>query len=457
MKAIIFLFICVIRVTLGEVLPIPPLLEREEGVFRLKVVEGKHEFFHGIEEDTLGYNGDILGPTLRVKRGEEVEIHVNNTLEDETTVHWHGLRVIGAMDGGPHQVIPSGAIWKVRFPIEQGAATLWYHPHLLHRTGPQVYRGLAGLLIIDDEKSEALKLPKDYGVDDIPLIIQDRRFTSKGRLEYLTRPEDTIDGMLGNTGIVNGAIAPTFSPPLGLTRFRILNGANARTFYLRFSDNRTFYQISTDGGFLEKPVGRRELILSPGERAEILVNFTSSDRKLELRDGEYTLLTFLPGREQGEVDKLPKELVKGPELPDTSRLKRRYFVMQGTGRSVNINGKQMDMGRIDEYVKLDKPEVWVVTNSSHHMGMGMMMGGHMGMMGNIPHPFHIHNTQFRILSRNGLPPSRWERGDKDTVLVSPGESVELLVEFRHAGLYMYHCHILEHEDRGMMGQFNVSR
>ncbi|GLI55315.1 multicopper oxidase mco [Propionigenium maris DSM 9537] len=457
MKVIIFLFICVIRVTLGEVLPIPPLLEREEGVFHLKVVEGKHEFFQGIEEETLGYNGDILGPTLRVRKGDEVEIHVKNTLEDETTVHWHGLRVISAMDGGPHQVIPPGATWKVRFPIEQGAATLWYHPHLLHRTGPQVYRGLAGLLIIEDERSEALKLPRDYGVDDIPLIIQDRRFNSKGRLEYLTRPEDIIDGMLGDTGVVNGVLAPTFSPRLGVTRFRILNGANARTFYLRFSDNRTFYQIATDGGFLEKPVGRRELILSPGERAEIIVNFTSSDKDLQLRDGDYTLLTFMPGREPGEVEKLPKELVKGAESIDTSKLKRRYFVMQGTGRSVNINGKQMDMRRIDEYVKLGETEVWVVTNSSHHMGMGMMMGGQMGMMGNIPHPFHIHNTQFRILSRNGLPPSRWERGDKDTVLVSPGESIELLVEFRHVGLYMYHCHILEHEDMGMMGQFNVSR
>ncbi len=457
MKTIIFLFICFIRVTLGEVLPIPPLLEREEGVFQLKVIEGKYEFFQGIEEDTLGYNGDILGPTLRVKRGEEVEIHVNNTLEDETTVHWHGLRVISAMDGGPHQVIPSGETWKVRFTIEQGAATLWYHPHLLHRTGPQVYRGLAGLFIIEDESSESLKLPRDYGVDDIPLIIQDRRFNSKGRLEYLTRPEDSVEGMLGNTGIVNGIVAPTFNPQLGITRFRILNGANARTFYLRFSDNRTFYQIATEGGFLEKPVGRRELILSPGERAEILVKFTSTDKDLELRDEDYTLLTFMPGRERGKIQKLPEELVKGPEVPDTSRLKRRYFVMQGMGRSVNINGKQMDMRRIDEYVKLGEPEVWIVTNSSHHMGMGMMMGGHMGMMGNLPHPFHIHNTQFRILSRNGLPPSRWERGDKDSVLVSPGESVELLVEFRHAGLYIYHCHILEHEDMGMMGQFNVSR
>jgi len=108
-------------------------------------------------------------------------------------------------------------------------------------------------------------------------------------------------------------------------------------------------------------------------------------------------------------------------------------------------------------VKLNEPEVWVVTNASHHMGMGMMMGGHMGMMGSVPHPFHIHNTQFRILNRNGRPAYHWEQGDKDTVLVSPGETVELLVEFRHTGLYMYHCHILEHEDMGMMGQFNVSR
>uniref|UniRef100_UPI003565D17A multicopper oxidase domain-containing protein n=1 Tax=Ilyobacter sp. TaxID=3100343 RepID=UPI003565D17A len=114
----------------------------------------------------------------------------------------------------------------------------------------------------------------------------------------------------------------------------------------------------------------------------------------------------------------------------------------------------------DEYIKLNDPEIWVVTNDSHHMGRGMMMGGNMGMMnmmGNIPHPFHIHNTQFRILKRDGRPPYKWEQGNKDTVLVDPGETVELLVEFRHAGLFMYHCHILEHEDMGMMGQFDVSK
>jgi FtsP/CotA-like multicopper oxidase with cupredoxin domain len=460
MKVLILLFIFLFKMSLGEMLPIPPLLEEKDGVFNLKVVEGEYEFFDGIEESTLGYNGNILGPTIRVKKGEMAEIHVNNSLKEETTVHWHGLRVIGIMDGGPHQVIEPGTTWKVRFPIEQEAATLWYHPHLLHKTGVQVYKGLAGLFIIDDERSDNLNLPKNYGVDDIPLIIQDKRFDSKMKLEYLTRNEDIINGMLGNVGIVNGIVDPTFKPQLGVTRFRILNGANARTFNLTFSDNRSFYQIATDGGFLEKPIRRKNLLLAPGERAEILVDFKYLNENVELKDGEYSLLTLMPKDEKSKVEKIPKILNKNVKLPDTSKMKKRYFVMQGSGRTVNINGKQMDMDRIDEYVKLNEPEIWVVTNSTHHMGMGMMRGSNMGMMsmmGNIPHPFHIHNTQFRILNRNGRTPYKWEQGNKDTVLVAPGETVELLVEFRHAGLFMYHCHILEHEDMGMMGQFNVNK
>jgi len=458
MKIMVLLLICLFKISSGKVLPIPPLLEKKEGVFNLKVMEGEHEFFKGTKELTLGYNGNILGPTIRVKEGEVAEIHVNNSLLENTTVHWHGLRVIGVMDGGPHQVIPSGTTWKVQFPIEQGAATLWYHPHLLHKTGIQVYKGLAGLLIIDDEKSDTLNLPKNYGIDDIPLIIQDKRFNSQMKLEYLTKHEDIIDGMLGDVGIVNGVVSPTFQPLLGVTRFRILNGANARTFNLTFSDKRSFYQVATDGGFLEKPIRRKKLLLAPGERAEIVVNFESLNENVQLRDGDYTLLTFIPKDKKGKVVKVPKILNKKFKLPDISKMKRRYFVMQGSGRNVNINGKQMDMDRIDEYIKLNEPEVWVVSNSSHHMGM--RMGGNMGMMsmmGDVPHPFHIHNTQFRILNRNGRLPNKWEQGDKDTVLVAPGETVELLVEFKHAGLFMYHCHILEHEDMGMMGQFNVSK
>lgn len=456
MKVLILLFICFFKIINGKVLPIPPLLEKNNGIYNLKVMEGKHEFFEGIKENTLGYNGNILGPTIRIKKGEKTEIHINNSLQEETTVHWHGLRVIGSMDGGPHQVIPSGNTWKVRFPIEQEAATLWYHPHLLHKTGVQVYKGLAGLIIIDDEKSDSLDLPKTYGVDDIPLIIQDKRFNSKMKLEYLTRNEDIMNGMLGNIGIVNGVIAPIFKPQLGFTRFRILNGANARTFNLRFNDNRSFYQVATDGGVLEKPIKRKKLLLAPGERAEIVVNFNSPNEIVEFKNGDYTLLTFIPKNKKNKVNKLPRILGKKFKLPNTSKIKRRYFVMQGSGRNVNINGKQMDMDRIDEYVKLNEPEIWVVTNASHHMGRGMMRNiGMMNMMGDIPHPFHIHNTQFRILSRDGRPPNKWELGDKDTVLVAPGETVELLVEFRHAGLFMYHCHILEHEDMGMMGQFKV--
>ena len=162
MKILILLLICLFEITSGKALPIPPLLEKKDGVFNLEAMESKYEFFEDIEENTLGYNGNILGPTIRIKEKEIAEIHVKNSLQEETTVHWHGLRVIGAMDGGPHQVIPSGATWKVRFPVEQGIATLWYHPHLLHRTGIQVYKGLAGLLIIDDKKSDILNWIADF-------------------------------------------------------------------------------------------------------------------------------------------------------------------------------------------------------------------------------------------------------------------------------------------------------
>jgi FtsP/CotA-like multicopper oxidase with cupredoxin domain len=459
MKFLMLIFLCLFKISIGDMLPVPPILENKDGVFNLEVVEGKYKFFDGVEESTLGYNGNILGPTIRVKKGEMVEINVKNSLSEETTVHWHGLRVIGIMDGGPHQVIKPKTTWRVRFPIEQEAATLWYHPHLLHKTGIQVYKGLAGLFIIDDERSENLNLPKEYGIDDIPLIIQDKRFDSQKQLEYLTRNEDIINGMLGNVGMVNGVIEPIFKPKLGVTRFRILNGANARTFNLSFSDNRSFYIIATDGGLLEKPIRRKRLLLGPGERAEILVDFKSLNKNVKLKDEDHTLLTFIPEDKKGQVGKIPKTLSEKVKLPDTSKLKRRYFVMQGSGRNVNINGKQMDMDRIDEYIKLNDPEIWVVTNDSHHMGRGMIMGGMgmMNMMGNVPHPFHIHNTQFRILKRDGRPPYKWEQGNKDTVLVDPGETVELLVEFRHAGLFMYHCHILEHEDMGMMGQFDVSK
>ncbi|MDN6193765.1 MAG: multicopper oxidase domain-containing protein [Alkalibacterium sp.] len=168
-------------------LPIPPLLEDknpEEGKaeFDLNVQYGKKEFIEGQEAETLGYNGDYLGPIIRANKGDDVKININNTLDEPTTVHWHGLEVPGEMDGGPHQVVEPKTTWEPYFTIDQPAATLWYHPHLLHKTGEQVYKGLAGLFYIEDEKSKALDLPKEHGVNDIPLVVQDKRFTQDGQI-----------------------------------------------------------------------------------------------------------------------------------------------------------------------------------------------------------------------------------------------------------------------------------
>ena len=186
---------------------IPPILEDKDASpsnasLELMAVKSTKEFFPGEKTETYGYNGDYLGPTIKVNKGEHVTIKVKNSLPEETTVHWHGLLIDGEMDGGPHQMILSGNEWSPDFVINQPAATLWYHAHPIHKTGSQVYKGLAGLFIIDDEEAEKLNLPDNYGVNDIPLIVQDRRFTENGTLVYKTNMMDVMQGMLGNTILV---------------------------------------------------------------------------------------------------------------------------------------------------------------------------------------------------------------------------------------------------------------
>lgn len=436
-------------------LPILPLLEDknpEEGIaeFDLTVQYGKTEFIEGYLADTLGYNGNYLGPVIRVNRGDDVKINIHNTLDESTTVHWHGLEVSGEMDGGPHQLIIQDNIWEPYFTIDQPAATLWYHPHLLHRTGEQVYKGLAGLFYIEDENSKKLDIPKEYGVNDIPLIIQDKRLTDNGEISYNLDMMDTMNGFLGDTVVVNGAINPQLDVRNEVIRLRLLNGSNARTYAFNFSDNTKFYQIASDGGFLAESIEMRELSLAPAERAEILLDLSDYNvgDQIILRDKNYSLMT-INITEESNIDRdIPKNLVEIADYNTDEIVRSREFVMSGMGPMVTINGKQMNMDRIDEYLNLGELEEWIIKNDSAGMGG-------MGMMNSIPHPFHVHGVQFRIIDRNGKDPSLNERGWKDTVMVDNGEEVRILVRFRKKGLFMYHCHILEHEDSGMMGQFSV--
>ncbi|MGB3161477.1 MAG: multicopper oxidase domain-containing protein [Carnobacterium sp.] len=311
-----------------------------------------------------------------------------------------------------------------------------------------MYKGLAGLFYIEDENSKKLSIPKDYGINDIPLVVQDKRFTKDGDIPYELSMRDTMDGFMGNTVLINGAVSPELDVKNELVRLRILNGSNARSYDFNFSDNASFHQIASDGGFLEESVEMTNVILAPAERAEILVDFSEYKvgDKVTFRDAENNLMTInIVGNSTKKVD-VPKKLVEIPKYDKNKISHSREFVMSGSGPMVAINGKQMDMNRIDEEINLNELEEWIVSNES---------SGGMGMMSSSPHPFHVHGAQFQITERDGEAPPLNEQGWKDTVMVKSNEEVKLLVKFKEKGLFMYHCHILEHEDSGMMGQFNV--
>jgi len=445
----------------SQPLPIPKLLPGTEidgqKVYDLTMQQGSMVFSRGTKTATFGYNGNILGPTLLMDKGDEVVINVTNQLGEPTTTHWHGIHLPAAMDGGPYQRIDNGNTWQAHYTIMNEAATFWYHPHLLHKTGEQVYQGLAGLFIIKDPQSE-LALPDQYGTDDIPLIIQDKIFNADGSFNY----PGTDFGVKGDYILVNGAITPVFSAPAQFVRFRLLNGSNSRIYNFGFSDNRQFYQIGTDGGLLEKPAPLTRLRLSTGERAEILVDFSGQENsQVELVSFSSELDNINPFWNSNALDEttfdimtitvssatanpitsLPESLASINRLQESQVNKTRSFTLE-MGLSMTINGQSMNMNRIDQTIKLNDIEIWEVTNKS-----------------DLPHPFHIHDIQFLILTRNGSPPPENERGWKDTVLVMPRETVRVITHFSEFAdpdiPYMFHCHILEHEDRGMMGQFVV--
>lgn len=443
-------------------LPIPPLLEpvEEKNISRytLEVQQGTYEFIKGEKVYTYGYNGPLLGPTIKVKRGEKVSIEVRNSLREYTTVHWHGMLVPGDMDGGPHQVISPGKKWTASFTVNQPAATAWYHPHGLGTTARQVYMGLAGLFIVEDENSEKLNIPKEYGVNDIPLIVQDKRLTTEGVPLYLTGMRDIMTGMLGNTILVNGVITPHFTVTGNKYRLRILNGSNARVYNFSFNDNNFFYVIATDGGFLEKPVKRNNIILSPGERIEIIADFSkySDGENVKLVSGNIDIMEFRVNGKEKETAIIPERLTTIERYDPSASKRSRLFQLEGMGHMVAINGKRMNINRIDEYMNYQDTETWTITSSTAMHGRGMMGGGMMRMMGpDVLHNFHAHGVHFLILSRNGIPPEDHEKGWKDTVLLNENEEVKVITRFLYRGIFMYHCHILEHEDNGMMGQFKV--
>jgi FtsP/CotA-like multicopper oxidase with cupredoxin domain len=422
-------------------------------VFDLTAAEGSHDFGQGRPTPTWGFNGDYLGPTLRAARGEEVVVNVHNRLSEDTTVHWHGMHLPAAMDGGPHQPIAPGETWSPSWRVDQPAATLWYHPHPHGETEQHVYRGLAGMFLVEDGTAAARGLPHEYGVDDIPVIVQDKKFTGDGRLDDRPGMLSGI-GVLGDTVAVNGTVAPYLDVTTERVRLRLLNGSTARTYQFGFADDRPFAVVGTDGGLLPAPHRTTRVMLSPGERAEIVVDLVPGERAV-LRStppplGVSLLDRFVGGDDTLDIlqlraaDRLaprpevPERLVEVPPLDPAEAVRTRTFRLSGN----QINGERMDMDRIDATTAPGSVEVWEVTNSD-----------------GIPHNFHVHGVQFQVLTMDGEPPAPEWSGWQDTIYLPPEVRFEIVMRLPPypdpTMPYMYHCHLLTHEDSGMMGQFVV--
>ncbi|RLD31133.1 MAG: bilirubin oxidase [Bacteroidetes bacterium] len=444
--------------------------------FDLSLQSGTVQFYPGQISNTMGINGNILGPTLIMNKGDMVNILVDNQLSETTTIHWHGMHVSASNDGGPHTTIEPSEVWNPSFTVFDRAATYWYHPHLHEKTNEHVSKGIAGFIIVRDEDEAALDLPRTYGVDDFPLVIQTKDFDENNQIVTPSNADDVL--------MVNATIDPMLDVPAQVVRFRLLNGSSQRVFNLGLSGNQTFYQIGSDDGLLSETNAVSRLRLAPGERVEVLIDLTAMQGQslslmsfaAELANGIYgasnpgimpimilngynpnplngTNFTILEmnvvATTNNPVMSIPGELVEVNPIPESLADITRTLIFtpeQAGPNSLNgkfyINGTSFDMDIINYSIAINNIEIWTITNQSP-----------------IAHPFHIHDVHFYVLDRNGNPPPPGEQGRKDVILVPAMETVRFITQFTDFANdevpYMYHCHMLTHEDDGMMGQFEV--
>jgi FtsP/CotA-like multicopper oxidase with cupredoxin domain len=360
------------------------------------------------------------------------------------------------MDGHPRDEVAAGQSYQVRFPVRQRASTCWYHAHTDQLTAQQAYAGVAGFLIIEDPSEAAFGLPS--GNHDVPLVFTDKRVNAARQLIYAPSMMDVMSGYLGDVILVNGTPDGWLSVDRGLYRLRLLNGSNARIYKIALSDAQTFHLIGTDGGLLPSPRMVTSVMLAPGQRLEILVDFSpyAAGASVVLKS-----LTFaggggmMGGPQQGtEMDLLrfyvdstvtgnatvPAALQPLTPLTSAKAKRTRLFTLTMSGMVHTINGQSFNLQRTDFTVPFGDVEIWEYRNA-----------------GTEPHPMHAHAALCQVLSRSGavsLPPE--DAGWKDTVLVNAGETVRVLTRFdTHPGLFVHHCHNLEHEDSGMMQNFEV--
>ncbi|MFV2057278.1 MAG: multicopper oxidase family protein [Thiohalomonadales bacterium] len=463
----------------------------------------------------MRYNGLQHPPLIVARRGDQLSFTVNNLLREDTTVHWHGFKIPAIQDGGPDFPIAANSARVYSFKMVQAAAPLWFHPHPHENTAGQVYNGLAGGLVLQDDISDGLEntMQLPSGDQDIALLIQDRRFaaddgTGTRELIYDTSARTSVTGMLGDRIMVNDVELPSLNVATRQYRFRIYNGSNARTYNIALHNNAKFHVVATDGGLLPAPVAVDRVVLSAGERAEIVIDFSAyalGDKVMlvsrAFSGGQMAMSTRTsntvsslahmgggtgptpgnpgnpgnpgtPGTPGGGASvtglingaafdimrfdvstQLADNVTLYTALPNNADINNRLtaadsertrdFVMSMAmgGMQFVINGKSFELNRVDELVPNGATEIWSISNTS-------MMA----------HPFHAHAIQWQVLDRNNIASSGIDLGWKDTVLVQPGETVRIMGRFDpvvNRGKYMYHCHILEHENAGMMGTFEV--
>ena len=465
-------------------LPVPPVLaparsDATSDYYEVTQQAATAEILPGLPTTIWGYNGIFPGPTIEAKRGRQVMIRQMNALPVPVVTHLHGAVTAPESDGYPtdfilpadlaahaghaHASANSSIGFKdYTYPNQQRGATLWYHDHRMDFTGPQVYRGLAGMYIIRDEVEDELPLPRDE--KELPLIITDRTFNDDGSFRYpsidpslLGKPGVTgsahDDGVLGDTMLVNGAAWPLLEVSNTRYRFRLLNASNARVYKLGLdpepSEGTSFIQIGSDGGLLEKPCPRDTFRIAPAERFDVIIDFSKYKvgdeitlRNLSIQDplgksSRSSIMRFRVVREEKDESFIPDLLAPDEEPLDRGdAVKTRRFEFSRKSGDWAINNRLFDTDHIWADPKLGSTEIWEFTGTPGH-------------------PVHLHLVHFKVISRNGRGPDGSDIGWKDTVFLKNGD-VRVLAKFSgYRGKYVFHCHILEHEDMMMMANFEV--
>jgi FtsP/CotA-like multicopper oxidase with cupredoxin domain len=465
-------------------------IELKQEVARIPIFKGERtrvwkvfgKVLKGPQGAVQNLSGTYLAPTIHLQKGQKVRIYLKNNLPAESILHWHGLHVPADMDGNPMYAINEGETYVYEFEVMNRAGTYWYHAHTHSVTAKQVYSGLAGLFIVSDAEEQALGLPS--GEFDVPIVIQDRSFDDQNQLVYHNNMMQRMQGFLGEQILINGQ--PDFVLPVSSRayRLRLLNGSNSRIYKLAWDDGTPVTVIGNDGGLLGAPEQFPYVMLAPAERLELWVDLSgrSIGSELTMRSmsftaarhggmmgaralplgGEYPVLKIKVVKQARDNDSLPKRLTPITPLalkdaanagnPRSIRLSMRHMSALLNGRSYKMNDV-----RKDEMIPVNTLQLIEFDNGFH--------GGMHGMM-SMPHPMHLHGEQFQIVKRevNSRVKSNYQtvaaglidKGWKDTVLVMPGEKVTVLKPFNDfTGLFMYHCHNLEHEDMGMMRDFLI--